>query len=64
MNIQTDWIKGHQITAFFIITFAITWPVLILVFFIFPGNPLVKVLTGGPLGVFSPALAAMLISAM
>ena len=25
MNKLTYWIKGHQITAFFIITFAITW---------------------------------------
>ncbi len=25
MNKLTDWIKGHQVTAFFIITFATTW---------------------------------------
>jgi uncharacterized protein len=31
---------------------------------VFPGNDLVQVLTGGPLAVFSPALAAMLISAI
>ena len=60
----TNWIKGHQIIAFFLFTFAITWPVFILVFFVFPENPLIKVLVGGPLGVFSPALAAMLISAI
>jgi hypothetical protein len=31
---------------------------------VFPGNQLVQVLTGGPLAVFSPALAAMLVSAV
>jgi uncharacterized protein len=63
INKLIGWIKRHQIVAFFIITFAITWPIFYLVFFAFPGNPLINVLTGGPLGVFSPALAAMLISA-
>ncbi len=57
MNRFADWIKGHQIAAFFII--AITWTVFILIYFVFPGNPLIKVLVGDPIGVFSPALAAM-----
>ena len=60
----TDWIRRHQVAAFFIISFAITWPLFILIFFVFPGNQVVKVLTGGPLAVFSPAIAAMLISAI
>jgi uncharacterized protein len=62
MSQLRDWIKRHQVAAFFIICFAITWPVLILAFFVFPGNQLVQVL--GQFAVFSPALAAMLISAL
>jgi membrane protease YdiL (CAAX protease family) len=64
MSNLTDWIKRHQVATFFILSFTITWPAFILVYFVFPGNPLIKVLVGGPLGVFSPALAAMLISAV
>jgi membrane protease YdiL (CAAX protease family) len=64
MNNLTDWIKRHQVATFFILSFTITWPAFILVYFVFPENPLIKVLVGGPLGVFSPALAAMLLSAI
>ena len=60
MNRITYWIKDHQVIAFFILAFAITWPGLILAFFIFPGNDFVEILTF-PV-VFSPALAAMLVS--
>jgi membrane protease YdiL (CAAX protease family) len=62
MNRVTDWIKRHQVAAFFILAFAITWPLFILIFFVFPGNQLV--MASGLLAVFSPALAAMLISAI
>jgi membrane protease YdiL (CAAX protease family) len=64
MNKTINWVREHQVITFFIIAFAITWPAFILVYFVFPSNPLIKVLVGGPLGVFSPALAAMLISAI
>lgn len=60
MNKLTNWIKNHQVVAFFILAYAITWPGFFLVFFIFPGNQLVEVLCSQV--VFSPALAAMLIS--
>jgi membrane protease YdiL (CAAX protease family) len=55
-----DWIKQHQVLAFFILAYAITWPGLFLGFFIFPGNQLVEALAS-PI-VFSPAIAAILIS--
>ncbi|HEY5731317.1 MAG TPA: type II CAAX endopeptidase family protein [Anaerolineales bacterium] len=64
MNKITNWVKEHQVTTFFILAFAITWPLFWLIYFVFPGNSLVLVLAGGPLAVFSPALAAMLISAI
>ena len=64
MNVLAGWIKSHQVAAFFILAFVITWPLLFLIFFVFPGNQLVQVLAGGPLAVFSPAIAAMLISAI
>ncbi len=57
-----EWIKKHQVVAFFIIAFAITWPGLFLYYFIFPGNQIVEILCSQV--VFSPALAAMLISAI
>lgn len=55
-----DWIRRHQVLAFLIITYAITWPGLFLVLFIFPGNDLVEILCS-QVG-FSPAIAAILIS--
>jgi len=60
MNRVSEWIRDHQVLAFFIIAFVITWPGFFIVFFIFPGNEIVEALAF-PI-VFSPALAAMLIS--
>jgi len=57
----TAWIRRHQVMAFFILSYAITWPALSLVYFVFPGTPAVEALTG-PFAIFSPALMAMLIS--
>lgn len=62
MNALTVWIKQHQVAAFFMIAYGITWPLSMLVFFIFPGNQTVMV--SMLFAVFSPALAAMLISAI
>jgi len=62
MNAVSGWIKRHQVAAFFILTFLITWPWFYLVYFMFPGNDLVQVT--GFLAVFSPAFSAMLISAI
>jgi len=55
-----EWIKKHQVLAFFLIAFAIAWPGFFLAFFIFPGNQIVEALCSQV--VFSPALAAMLVS--
>jgi membrane protease YdiL (CAAX protease family) len=61
MNKIKNWIKRNQVAAFFIGSYAITWPGLFLIYFIFPGNSLVAVLSM-PLAVYSPALTASLIS--
>ena len=60
MNKIIHWISRHQVLTFFILAYAITWPGFFLVFFIFPGNQIVEALASQV--VFSPALAAMLIS--
>ena len=54
------WIRHHPLVAFFVLAFAIAWPGLFLVYFIFPGNWIVELLMM-PVA-FSPALAAMLVS--
>ena len=56
----TEWIKRHPVPAFFLVAFAITWPVEILVLYILPGNQLLLFFSQWAL--FGPALAAMLIS--
>lgn len=61
MNTIINWIRGHQVLAFFIIVYAIAWPVLFLVYFIFPGNDVVTILAM-PFIPFSPAISGMLIS--
>ena len=63
MNKLTDWIKRHQITAFFIITFAISWGlgfsyVAVMNEGMFLLAPLVSVALCGP------ALAGIIISAV
>ncbi len=60
MNAIKNWIKRHQVLTFFLLVYAITWPGLFLVYYAFPGNMYVEALMAP--SVFSPALAAMLIS--
>ncbi len=55
-----EWIRCNQITSFFILTFAITWPGFILIFFIYPGNQVIEVLFSQV--VYSPAISSLLIS--
>jgi membrane protease YdiL (CAAX protease family) len=61
MNKLTNWIKSHQVTAFFLFAYAISWPLLFVYFYVFHGDPNAAALME-PLVVFSPALMAMLIS--
>ena len=61
MNKLTNWIKEHQVAAFFILAYTISWPLLFLYFYVLHGDTTVGALIE-PLVVFSPALTAMLIS--
>jgi len=61
MNKVANWIRHHQVLAFFILAYAITWSLLIIYYFAFNGNPAAGALLE-PFVVFSPALMAMLIS--
>jgi membrane protease YdiL (CAAX protease family) len=61
MNKLTDWIKRHQVLAFFLMAYAISWPGFLLFYFIYPGNQLVEGLSA-PWVLFSPVLSSMLIS--
>jgi len=55
-----EWTKDHQVSAFFILAFLITWPGFFLVYYIFPGNQAVEGLSMPC--VFGPALAAMIVA--
>ncbi|MFC1879724.1 type II CAAX prenyl endopeptidase Rce1 family protein, partial [Chloroflexota bacterium] len=61
MKKLTDYIRHHQVAAFFILVYLIAWAGMFLVYFVFPGNEIVGALSM-PFVLFSPALTAMLIS--
>lgn len=63
MNKLTGWIKHHPVATFLILAYLITWPLLLLVYHVFPDIQTVIALSIMP-AVFSPALAAMLISSI
>jgi membrane protease YdiL (CAAX protease family) len=62
MNKLTDWIKSHQIAAFFIITFAITWGLGFSYIAFYKGMFLLLPL--GFIATCGPALAGIIISAV
>lgn len=57
------WIKHHQVLAFFILTYTMSWSVMAIYFLLFSGNQEVSVFIE-PLVFFSPALVAMFISGL
>lgn len=63
MSKLKNWIIQHQVLSFFLLAYAITWPGLFAYYFIFPGNPIVEIISASFI-LFSPALAPMLISAI
>lgn len=57
------WIKRHEVLSFFVLVYAISWPAMYVVMFLFPRS----MLAGATLGLaaaFSPVLVGMLISAI
>ena len=53
----------YPITSFFVITFTITWPLISLVIFIFPGNMLAEGIFGS-IATFGPALSGIIVSSV
>lgn len=61
MKKLTKWIRCHQVLAFFVFAYAITWSLLLIYYRLFGGNPTIGGLIE-PFVVFSPAFGAMFIS--
>ena len=61
MNKLVSCTRHHQVLTFFILVYAIAWPAMFLIYFVFPGNDGVAILSM-PFMLFSPALSAMLIA--
>jgi len=58
-----DWIKHYQVLTFYLLVFGISWPAMILVFYVFPQNAGMQALFGLT-ATFSPVLVALMISAI
>lgn len=63
MNKLTVWIKQHQVLAFYLLVFSTSWPAMIIAFYAFPQNAGMQALFG-LMATFSPALVALMISAI
>lgn len=61
MKTCLKWIRRRPVGAFFALTYALSWPLLILVFRVFPGNMAAQG-TLGSVATFAPALAAMIVA--
>ena len=61
MNKIMHRIRRHQVLTFFVLVYVMAWTGMFLVYFVFPGNEVVEILSM-PFVLFSPALTAMLIS--
>ena len=62
MDALKSWLRQNQVVAFYLIVYAVSWPMFALVF-LFPTNQVIGAILGN-LAVFSPALVAMLIAAI
>jgi CAAX protease family protein len=58
-----DWVRGHQIAAFFTLVFGVSWPLMALTFWGLPDSQPLQALSG-KLWAFCPALIALLIAAI
>jgi len=58
-----DWIKHNQILAFYLLVFGISWPAMLMLFYVFPENSGMGAMCGLA-ATFSPVLVALMISAI
>jgi len=58
----SDWIARHQVLAFYLLLFGVSWPAMILMFYVFPENMAMQGLLGVT-ATFSPVLTALYVSA-
>ncbi|MBN1211962.1 MAG: CPBP family intramembrane metalloprotease [candidate division Zixibacteria bacterium] len=63
MSNLSDWIKQHQVLAFYLLVFVISWPAMFIAFFLFPRNQALQA-PFGLIASFCPVLIALLISAV
>jgi membrane protease YdiL (CAAX protease family) len=56
-----DWIKEHQVVSFYVLVFGLSWPSMLMLFYVFPGNAGMQAIFG-LIATFSPALVALIIS--
>ena len=57
-----NWMKKYPLTAFFVLTYGISWPLFYITLFLFPGNMMLQG-TLGSIATFAPVFAAMMVSA-
>jgi membrane protease YdiL (CAAX protease family) len=62
MDSLRAWLRQNQVTAFYLIVYAVSWPMFAVVY-LFPTNQVLSAILGN-LAVFSPALVAMMIAAI
>lgn len=61
MHRLKHWMINKPVLAFFVLTYAISWPLFIIAIFLFPGNMAVQGIMG-TVAAFGPVLAAIIIS--
>ena len=61
MSKLSHWISARPVSAYFSIAYLFSWPILVLVFLVFPHNMAFQG-TFGSLAVFSPAIASMIVA--
>lgn len=61
MGRLSGWISDHQVFAFYLLVFVVSWPAMFLTFNVFPDNMAMQGLFG-LIATFSPAIVALIIS--
>jgi membrane protease YdiL (CAAX protease family) len=56
-----DWVRQHQVLSFYLLVFGISWPAMIVTFWVFPQNAAAQA-PFGLIATFSPVLIALIIA--